>query len=104
MMRTRSFDNSPHVVVEDEYQHCHRGIQLQKGQTLETLSATQGIFVEENGSFFAVNTGDWDELISAPGLLTRVRESCNGAAVASLDVSDLLPPVGSQEVWAAGVT
>jgi 2-dehydro-3-deoxy-D-arabinonate dehydratase len=71
---------------------------------LKLYRAKQGIFVEENGSFFAVNTGDWDELLSAPGLHARVRASCNGAAVASLDASNLLPPVGSQEVWAAGVT
>jgi 2-dehydro-3-deoxy-D-arabinonate dehydratase len=71
---------------------------------LKLYRATQGIFVEENGSFFAVNTGDWDELISAPGLHARVRASCKGAAAASLDPSSLLPPVGSQEVWAAGVT
>jgi 2-dehydro-3-deoxy-D-arabinonate dehydratase len=71
---------------------------------LKLYRAKQGIFVEENGSFFALNTGDWDELLSAPGLHARVRASCNGAAVATLDPSNLLPPVGSQEVWAAGVT
>lgn len=71
---------------------------------MKLYRAAQGIFVEENGTFFAVDTDDWDELISAPGLRAKVRESCNRAAVASLDTSDLLPPVGSQEVWAAGVT
>jgi 2-dehydro-3-deoxy-D-arabinonate dehydratase len=71
---------------------------------LKLYRAKQGIFVEENGSFFSVNTGDWDELLSSPGLHARVRASCSGVAVASLDASHLLPPVGSQEVWAAGVT
>jgi 2-dehydro-3-deoxy-D-arabinonate dehydratase len=71
---------------------------------LKLYRATPGIFVEENGSFFAVNTGDWDELLSAPGLHARVRQSCRGTPVASPDASNLLPPVGSQEVWAAGVT
>lgn len=71
---------------------------------MKLYRAAQGIFVEENGSFFAVNTGDWDELLSAPGIHARVRQSCKGTPVASLDASHLLPPVGSQEVWAAGVT
>jgi 2-dehydro-3-deoxy-D-arabinonate dehydratase len=71
---------------------------------LKLYRAKQGIFVEENGSFFAVNTANWDELLSAPGLHARVRQSCSGTPVASPDASNLLPPVGSQEVWAAGVT
>jgi 2-dehydro-3-deoxy-D-arabinonate dehydratase len=71
---------------------------------LKLYRTTQGIFVEENGSFFAVNTSDWDELLSAPGLHARVRACCNETTVSSFDAADLLSPVGNQEVWAAGVT
>jgi 2-dehydro-3-deoxy-D-arabinonate dehydratase len=63
---------------------------------------TEGVFVEEAGSFFAVDTSDWDALISSPGLHARVRASCNGSAVAP--PRELLAPVKGQQVWAAGVT
>jgi 2-dehydro-3-deoxy-D-arabinonate dehydratase len=65
--------------------------------------STEGIFVEEGGSFFAVNADDWDELISSPGLHARVRASCNGMRV-GLKEDTLLAPIVSQEVWASGVT
>jgi 2-dehydro-3-deoxy-D-arabinonate dehydratase len=71
---------------------------------LKLYRTTQGIFTEENGSFFAMNTSDWDELISAPDLHARVRASCSGVPVAGFDAANVLSPVGNQEVWAAGVT
>jgi 2-dehydro-3-deoxy-D-arabinonate dehydratase len=66
--------------------------------------STQGIFVEDGGNFYAVNTRDWDELISNPGLHARVRASCRELPAENFDASKLLAPVVSQEVWAAGVT
>ena len=64
----------------------------------------QGIFVEEGGSFFAVDTNNWDDLIANPGLHARATASCKGAPVAAPAPADILAPVVSQEVWAAGVT
>jgi 2-dehydro-3-deoxy-D-arabinonate dehydratase len=65
---------------------------------------TQGIFVEKDGNFFAVNTNDWDNLISRPGIHARIRACCNGDAIRGIDADSLFAPVVSQEVWAAGVT
>ncbi len=64
----------------------------------------QGIFIENAGSFFSAGTNDWDELIANSGLHERVRISCEGASVAAPAAADILAPVVSQEVWAAGVT
>ena len=63
----------------------------------------KGVFVEDAGKYFAVDTSDWDALISQPGLLARVKASCAGASV-NLDAASVLAPVVGQEVWAAGVT
>ena len=41
----------------------------------------KGVFVEDAGKYFAVDTNDWDALISQPGLLARVKACCAGAAV-----------------------
>jgi len=62
-----------------------------------------GVFVEDAGKFFAVDTDGWDALISQPGLLARVKACCAGQAVA-FDAASVLAPVVGQEVWAAGVT
>ena len=63
----------------------------------------KGVFVEDAGKFFAVDTDDWDALISQPGLLARVKACCAGAPV-DFDAASVLAPVVGQEVWAAGVT
>jgi len=65
---------------------------------------TGGIFVERDGRFFRAEVGGWDELLGLPGLYARAAESCLGVEVAPIDPAVLLAPIGSQEVWAAGVT
>jgi 2-dehydro-3-deoxy-D-arabinonate dehydratase len=64
---------------------------------------SKGVFVEDGGKFFTVDTDDWDALISQPGLLARVKACCAGTAV-DFDAASILAPVVGQEVWAAGVT
>jgi len=64
----------------------------------------QGIYVERHGSYFAVPAESWDELVCSAGLYARVEAATTGQAAAGFDVSGILAPVASQEVWAAGVT
>jgi 2-dehydro-3-deoxy-D-arabinonate dehydratase len=47
---------------------------------------------------------DWDDLFRAPDAEALVREQLARAAPARVEDAQLLPPVASQEVWAAGVT
>jgi 2-dehydro-3-deoxy-D-arabinonate dehydratase len=63
-----------------------------------------GIFVERDGRFFRADVGGWDELLSQRGIYTRAAEFCRGVEVAAVDPAGILAPIGSQEVWAAGVT
>jgi 2-dehydro-3-deoxy-D-arabinonate dehydratase len=62
-----------------------------------------GAVVEHKSSFFAV-AGEWDALVNhvdLAGHLARATETGRGSA----RIADaILPPIGSQEVWAAGVT
>jgi 2-dehydro-3-deoxy-D-arabinonate dehydratase len=71
---------------------------------MKLYRTSQGIFVEENASFYRVDATDWDELVCSDDLETRVRAAMSGEAVVSVDPARVLPPVVSQEVWAAGVT
>jgi 2-dehydro-3-deoxy-D-arabinonate dehydratase len=62
-----------------------------------------GAVVEHNSSFFAVE-GDWDALINHAELPAHLARACeNGRAAVRIE-GTILPPIGSQEVWAAGVT
>jgi 2-dehydro-3-deoxy-D-arabinonate dehydratase len=70
-----------------------------------------GIFVEREDGFFQVPETSWDELIAHPDLAGHLSSilSKNGSAPGSNAVGSTLPgtilaPIGSQEVWAAGVT
>ena len=46
----------------------------------------------------------WDELVCTPDPLRFVQDSLRSAAVPPPAPEDILAPIGSQEVWAAGVT
>ena len=63
-----------------------------------------GIFVENDGRFFRLDVDNWDELLRLPELYQRAAEFCRGVEVAAVDAASILSPIGSQEVWAAGVT
>lgn len=68
----------------------------------------QGVFVEEDDQFHVLSAlasaKVWDDLICDPELRVRARAAVNGKRVAAFDPAAVLAPVGSQEVWAAGVT
>jgi len=64
-----------------------------------------GIVAEHDGRYFSIPTTSWDDLVTREGLLSYLVQRIQDAkAVAAPAPQDLLPPIGSQEVWAAGVT
>ena len=71
---------------------------------MKLYRTTQGIFVEQNERVFSADTDNWDELLSAAGLYKRASAFCRGREVGSIEPASILAPVGTQEVWAAGVT
>ena len=62
-----------------------------------------GWFVEHEGRVHRVD-GSLDELLASGDLQTKLEHAMRGPALAAIDERKLLAPVGSQEVWAAGVT
>jgi len=63
------------------------------------------ILAESDGQFRTVDAPSWDELISREDLLTYSHCLLQTAQpLGEPSPHDLLPPIGSQEVWAAGVT
>src|SRR5215203_1035200 len=76
---------------------------------MRLFKTTKGaILFLDNQSYLITDT--WDELINQPALYNHLMQSVKTAKLigeeqASLYITNhLLPPIGSQEVWAAGVT
>jgi 2-dehydro-3-deoxy-D-arabinonate dehydratase len=67
-----------------------------------------GCLVEHDGSFVAMEDIDWDALITRNDLERHLKEFVGARPASSfdprLDSGILRAPIGSQEVWAAGVT
>jgi 2-dehydro-3-deoxy-D-arabinonate dehydratase len=70
---------------------------------MKLFRTVQGIFVEENGGFYSVSAGDWDELVCSSDLHAHAHAALQNKAV-ELDGASILAPTVGQEVWAAGVT
>ena len=69
------------------------------------LYRTQRGVVAATGDEFVLLAESWDSLIGPPGLPERLdRLVAQGTAQAAFEPDDVLVPLVSQEVWAAGVT
>jgi len=66
---------------------------------------SHGAIVEEAGTFHEIPAASWDELVAREDLAGHVRQLISGGRPAiGPATKDLAAPIGSQEVWAAGVT
>jgi len=66
---------------------------------------TKGFLLKADGQYFTVHGTDFDELLNLPNLHDHLREvSRRGPAAKPPAREDILAPVGTQEIWAAGVT
>ena len=83
---------------------------LEKGRTMATkLYRTQlGVMVEHEGRFFKLTGVSWDSIVQQADLKGFLRQHLESGVELpesfGLPETDLLPPIVSQEVWAAGVT
>ncbi|HWK99584.1 MAG TPA: hypothetical protein VNQ55_06540, partial [Parapedobacter sp.] len=76
---------------------------------MKLYKTTKGNLLHTEGNYYGTNQ-DWDELINRDNLFVYLREQLKSMdhvseaeALTWID-QGILPPVGSQEVWAAGVT
>ena len=75
---------------------------------MKLYRTTEGAFVEEHGRFALLSKSasaeNWDELVCDVDLQASASAALSNSSAAILDPATVLAPVGSQEVWAAGVT
>lgn len=72
---------------------------------MKLYRTTHGFFAQEAERFFSIASPTWDQLIARDNLsehLDRLIQELT--CVDAPDPDQVLPPIGSQEVWAAGVT
>jgi len=79
-----------------------------RNSNVKLYRTTQGAFIEKDGQLYELSpiasAEAWDELICDGDLTARVTAAAKKNSVGGFDPTTVLPPVGDQEVWAAGVT
>lgn len=70
---------------------------------MKLFRTQSGIVAEHDGRFHKISAPSWDELVLREDMLPSLRNEIQ-RAVSVGTPEKLLPPIGSQEVWAAGVT
>ena len=75
---------------------------------MKIYKTSSSIILEEEGNCYIAHTINWDEFINRDDLFSLLTEEIKTLPVAGelgwLTSQKLLAPIGSQEVWAAGVT
>lgn len=72
---------------------------------MKLFNTRRGILLTaDETTFYTVGVASWDDLLTSEDLEALCREAMNGPAVSAPAEEALLAPIGSQEVWAAGVT
>jgi len=75
---------------------------MTRGPELKLFHTGAGVVLERDGVRLALGE-DWDTLINRPGLHRHLSQA-EAPELAEGYLPPLLPPIASQEVWAAGVT
>jgi 2-dehydro-3-deoxy-D-arabinonate dehydratase len=72
---------------------------------LKLYKTSSGNFAEDGGKYFRVAESNWDALVTHPDLAGYLRAVvADGKTAANPPNETIEAPIGSQEVWAAGVT
>ncbi|HEX2630371.1 MAG TPA: fumarylacetoacetate hydrolase family protein [Chitinophagaceae bacterium] len=74
---------------------------------MKLYKTNKGVIIENDEGYFEFGLQDWDNFINDDDLfrtVTALLSSKYGTKRDSLDESDILAPIGKQELWACGVT
>jgi 2-dehydro-3-deoxy-D-arabinonate dehydratase len=75
---------------------------------MKLYKTTKGILLQAGNNYYLLKE-DWDTLVNRPGLYAYLQQQTTGDGIAAEVFEEwvsqhALPPIGSQEVWASGVT
>ena len=72
---------------------------------MKLYKTKEGIVLENEGKYFLLKKENWDQFINDDQLLEKLRRvAATQSPVEQNPVNGVLAPIGSQEVWACGVT
>ena len=71
---------------------------------MKLYRTADGNFVEQDGKYYQVPESNWDALITQANLAEYLGSVVSAGKTADFAGAEILAPVASQEVWAAGVT
>jgi 2-dehydro-3-deoxy-D-arabinonate dehydratase len=72
---------------------------------MKLYRSRRGFTAEQAGRFYTLNASSWDDLVAREDLRDYLEhQMAEGKLADAVAPEDLLPPLGSPEVWAAGVT
>jgi 2-dehydro-3-deoxy-D-arabinonate dehydratase len=75
---------------------------------MKIFQTTAGIVVQHHDQYYLADETSWDTYVNRPHLHQKISEELShlksDPALADRVNSNLLPPIGSQEIWASGVT
>jgi 2-dehydro-3-deoxy-D-arabinonate dehydratase len=72
---------------------------------MKLYRTTHDVFAEAHGHWYQLPGKDWNQLVNRPGLYAKLyAEQASWRQLAEAPDLDGTPPIGDQEVWAAGVT
>ena len=77
-------------------------------EKIRIYKTKEGIVLEQDHKYYNSGTGNWDEYINRDDLFESLQRELNGLPeldeALMQDKEFILAPIGTQEVWAAGVT
>ena len=71
---------------------------------MKLYRTAKGNFVEQDSKYYQVPEANWDALVTHANLGEYLRSVVNAGKTTDFVGADILAPIASQEVWAAGVT
>ncbi len=74
---------------------------------MKIYKLSSGVLIEYNGQHYKVPVADWDHFINDDDIFSKLKtffESGRATTTNGINGSEFLAPVGSQELWACGVT
>jgi 2-dehydro-3-deoxy-D-arabinonate dehydratase len=71
---------------------------------MKLYRTSKGIVGEQSGSFYEIQANSWDEIVVREDLSAFLSRQIQETQPVGRPPENLLAPIGSQEVWAAGVT
>lgn len=71
---------------------------------MKIYNSRRGIIIEAEGNYYLTTNKNWNALVNTNDLYSKLVKEIQNSEKIEWDQSDLESPIGTQEIWAAGVT